>query len=111
MLSLPVPLEPPVSKVQLACILKYLVKGVIPRREDQQELQSELQDLLPHCAAVTVLPVVEGYSVEIEMTDLRPFNRTSFEPYMAEHILPEAVTIRCRPHGAIQLQLLKSHFN
>jgi len=111
MLSLPVPLEPPVSEVQLACILKYLVKGVIPRREDQQELQSELQDLLPNCAAVTVLPVVEGYSVEIEMTDLRPFNRTSFEPYVAEHILPEAVTIRCRPHGAIQLQLLKSHFN
>ena len=99
------------SEANVACILKYLVKGVQPEREAQRALQNELEELLPHHNAVTILPVVEGYSVEIEVSDLAPFSRTSFEPYVAEHILPEAVNIRCRPDGAIQLQLLKAHYS
>ncbi len=63
------------SEVGVACILKYLVKGVATER------------------------------------DLSPFSRNSFEPYVAEHILPEAAASRCRATGDIQLQLLKAHYN
>lgn len=98
------------SEVSVACNLKYLVKGVAPNRDAQADLQRELYELLPNAAAIVVLPVVQGYRVEIEMTDLAPFSRSSFEPYVAEHILPEAVTIRCQPIAPIQLQLLNAHY-
>ena len=98
------------SEVELACILKYLVKGVRPDRDNQHDLQRELLELLPHAVSVVVLPVVDGYSVEIEMTDLKPFSRSSFEPYVAEHILPDAVQICCRPESRVQVQLLKAHY-
>ena len=98
------------SDASVACILKYLVKGIVPEREDQRALGDDIQELLPHANAVVVLPVVDGYSVEIEVTEMTPFSRTSFEPYVAEHILPEAVRIRCRPSDEVQLQLLKAHY-
>ena len=93
------------------CILRYLVKGVAPERDDRSDLQNELLELLPNANAVTVLPVVQGLSVEIELTDLAPFTRSSIEPYVAEHVLPEAVSIRCRTQGQVQLQLLKAHYS
>jgi len=99
-----------VSEVNVACILKYLVKGVTPERESQSALQRELHELLPNANSIVVLPVVDGFSVEIEVADVAPFSRTSFEPYVAEHILPEAVQIRCRPAEPAQLQLLKAHY-
>ena len=92
-----------------ACILKYLVKGVGTSRETQGDLQREIADSLPNAQSIVVLPVVEGFAVEIEMADLAPFNSTSFEPYVAEHVLPEAVSISCRVSDH-QLQLLKAHF-
>ena len=98
------------SEVELACILKYLVKGVRPERDQQHELQRELLELLEHAVSVVVLPVVDGYSIEIEMTDLKPFSRSSFEPYVAEHVLPDAVQICCRPAARVQVQLLKAHY-
>ena len=99
------------TDVKVACILRYLVKGVKPERESQQALQNELEELLPHHNAVTIMPVVQGYSVEIEVSDLGSFSRESFEPYIAEHVLREAVDIRCRPSEDFQLQLLKAHFS
>ena len=98
------------SDERLACILKYLVKGVDPDREPRHQLRQELHDALPHASSIVVLPVVDGVSVEIEMLDLAPFNRSSFEPYVADHVLPDAVTTACRPHLDPQLQLLKSYF-
>ena len=98
------------SAEDIVCIIRYLVKGVAPERDHQQALQSELHDLLPNAQAVTILPVVDGFSVEIEMSDLRPFSRTSFEPYLADHVLPEAVASRCNSRGEVQLQLLKAHY-
>ncbi len=90
--------------------LRYLVKGVRTTRDAKSELQQELAQSLPHAHAITVLPVVEGFSVEIEVTDLKPFNRTSFEPYVAEHVLPDAVRLRCERTGELGVQLLKSYF-
>jgi hypothetical protein len=98
------------SAEHIVCVIRYLVKGVAPERDHQHALQDELHELLPNAEAVTVLPVVDGFSVEIEMSDLRPFSRTSFEPYLAEHVLPEAVSSRCRSSGNVQLQLLKAHY-
>jgi len=92
-----------------ACILKYLVKGVSTSRETQGDLRREIEEALPQAQSVVVLPVVEGFAVEIEMADLSPFTRSSFEPYIAEHVLPEAVSIGCRVTDH-HLQLLKAHF-
>ena len=93
-----------------ACVLKYIVKGVNTNRETQGDLRHEISEALPTAEAVVVLPVVEGYSVEIEMADLSPFSSTSFEPYVAEHILPDAVAVSCRVRDH-ELQLVKAHFN
>jgi hypothetical protein len=93
------------------CILKYLVRGVKPDRESQADLRKELYDCLPHAQSVVVLPVVDGFSVEMEIDDLGPFSRTSFEPYIAEHVVQEAVQIRCHLLEAPQLKLLKAHFS
>ncbi len=95
---------------KLRCQLRYLVKGVYTSRESQQELARELEDLLPNAEAITVLPVVQGYSVELEIKDIRPFNRTSFEPYIADHVLADAVRIHCDSDEDIQIQLLKARF-
>ena len=94
----------------VVCIVRYLVKGVRPDRSEQGDLQNELIDLLPNAKTITILPVVDGYSVEIEMRDMAPFTRTSFEPYLAEHVIPEAVSIRCQSKGEVSLQLLKAHY-
>ena len=92
-----------------ACVLKYIVKGVGTDRDRQHDLKHEIRDALPNAQSVVVLPVVEGFAVEIEMSDLSPFSRSSFEPYISEHVLPEAVKIGCRVESH-SLQLLKAHF-
>lgn len=92
-----------------ACVLKYLVKGVDTSRDTQSGLVREILACLPEAQSVVALPVVDGFAVEIEMADLRPFNKQSFEPYIAEHVLPEAVAIGCKVQDH-QLQLLMAHF-
>ncbi len=91
--------------------LKYLVKGLNPSREHQADLQRELSDNLAHANSVIALPVVDGFSVEIEVADIAPFNTSSFEPYIAEHVLPDAVKIRCRPAHDPDIQLIKARFD
>ena len=91
--------------------LKYIVRGVATDRGGQHDLQAELYDNLPNAHSIVVLPVVEGFSVEIEMSDLRPFSEESFEPYVAEHVLLEAAQLRCTVTGSVQLKLLKAHFS
>lgn len=93
------------------CSLKYIVKGVSASREKKADLRTELHEILPSAQAVTVLPVVDGFSVELEVTDVAPFTRLSFEPYVAEHVLPDAVRARCDVDGAVHLQLLKAKFS
>ncbi len=98
------------SETSTGCTLKYLLKGVPTSRESKDDLRTELHDMLPNATAVTVLPVVDGFSVELEVADVAPFSRASFEPYVAEHVLPDAVRIRCGVPG-VRVQLLKSIFN
>ena len=93
---------------RLQCQLRYLIKGIYTSRDSQQELTRELEDLLPNADAVTVLPVVQGYSVDLEIKDIAPFNRVSFEPYIADHVLADAVRIHCDSDEEVQIQLLKS---
>ena len=94
----------------LQCQLRYLIKGIYTSRDSQQELTRELEDLLPNADAITVLPVVQGYSVDLEINDITPFNRVSFEPYIADHVLADAVRIHCEGDGDVQIQLLNSSF-
>ncbi len=91
-------------------LLKYLVRGVTADRSSQQSLTSELGDMLNHVSAITVLPVVQGFSVELEFDDIKPFTKVSFEPYIAEHVLADAINLRCSHQGTPQIQLLKSRF-
>ena len=95
---------------RLQCQLRYLIKGIYTSRGSQQELTRELEDLLPNADTVTVLPVVQGYSVDLEIKDIAPFTRVSFEPYIADHVLPDAVRIHCEGDGDVQIQLLKASF-
>lgn len=95
---------------RLQCQLRYLVKGVYTTRDSQQALAQELDELLPKADAITVLPVVQGYSVDIEIKDIAPFNRVSFEPYIADHVLADAVRIHCESDDEIQIQLLKASY-
>ena len=92
------------------CILKYLARGVVTTRDSKSALLAELHEVLPH-STVTVLPVNEGYSVELEFDDIAPFNRSSFEPYIAEQVLGEALRLRCQVSGNLQLDLLKARFD
>ena len=91
-----------------AAKLKYVIRGVNPSRDAQQSLQQELEEALPSATAVTLLPVVDGFSLDLEVSDVAPFSRTSFEPYVAEHVLQEAVSLRCQGIGTLEIQLLKS---
>ena len=93
-----------------ACILKYLVNGVPTDRESQGGLKQELADTLPNALSIVVLPVVDGFSVEIEMQDLGAFSRSSFEPYVGEHVMPDALTTQFK-HTNHQVKLLKAHFS
>ena len=95
---------------RLQCQLRYLIKGIYTSRDSRQELTRELEDLLPNADAITVLPVVQGYSVDLEINDITPFNRVSFEPYIADHVLADAVRIHCEGDGDVQIQLLNSSF-
>ena len=70
---------------------------------------SGLGDMLNHVRAITVLPVVQGFSVELEFDDIKPFTKVSFEPYIAEHVMADAVNLRCS-RSSPQIQLLKSRF-
>ena len=91
------------------CRLKYLARGVIPSRDSKSALLAELQEVIPQ-STVTVLPVNQGYSIELEFTDIAPFNRSSFEPYIAEQVLSESLNLRCQFSGSLQLDLLKTYF-
>lgn len=92
------------------CLLKYLVRGVGADRSSQQALTAELAEILTNVSAVTVLPVVEGFTVELEFDDIKPFTTVSFEPYVAEHALGDAVRLRCVSQRSPEIQLLKSRF-
>tara|TARA_X000000950_G_scaffold281876_1_gene379507 strand:- start:3497 stop:3799 length:303 start_codon:yes stop_codon:yes gene_type:complete len=100
-----------VPEPRIACTLNYIVRGVATDRRGKADLLAELVELLPGASNVTVLPVNEGFTVAIEMTDIAPFNRTSFEPYVADHILREAVALRCTSVGSVHLDLLKAQFS
>ena len=92
------------------CLLKYLIRGVGADRSSQKALTEELAEMLTNVSAVTVLPVVEGFTVELEFDDIKPFTVVNFEPYVAEHALSNAVRLRCVSQGSPEIQLLKSRF-
>ena len=93
------------------CVLKYLVKGVPHDREAKNDLRQVLHEAIPKAESIVVLQVVDGFSVEIEVTDVSPFSRTSFEPYIADHVLPDGVRACFRDVSDPQLQLLKAQFS
>ena len=94
-----------------SCRLQYLVKGVNAEREDKFSLQQELVDALPNASLVNLLPVVEGFRLDLEFTDIAPFSKASFEPYLAEQVLLELINLKCETRGSVSLQLLRSEFN
>ena len=65
---------------------------------------------LKHARGRITAEVAEYALRKLEVDDLAPFTRSSFEPYVAEHVLPEAVAIGCRTTEPVDLLLLKAHF-
>ena len=79
------------------CTLKYLARGVIPSRDSKSALLAELQEVIPQ-STVTVLPVNQGYSIELEFTDIAPFHRS---PPERKHISgPEPLATNFAPVAA-----------
>ena len=99
------------DRMSTRATLKYLIRGVTATREAQHELQEELYAALAQVESVVVLPVVEGYTVELEVADITPFTRFSFEPYVADHVVADAVRLRCQSGEDFALTLLKSRFH
>jgi hypothetical protein len=93
-----------------SCKIKYLVRGVEANRESKENLRNEILDMLPKAEVVTLLPVVEGFSLDIEVSDISPFSESSFESYLSDQILLEAIELKCDPRGQISLELVKSNF-
>ncbi len=93
-----------------SCKIKYLVRGVEANRESKENLRNEILDMLPKAEVVTLLPVVEGFSLDIEVSDISPFSESSFETYLSDQILLEAIELKCDPRGQISLELVKSNF-
>ena len=94
-----------------SCRLQYLVKGVNAEREDKFSLQQELVDALPNASLVNLLPVVEGFTLDLEFTDIAPFSKGSFEAYLAEQVLLELINLKCETRGSVSLQLLSSKYS
>ena len=91
------------------CKLRYLARGVETDEESRRSLNDELSTL-SGVACVTILPIVKGWSIEVDFSDISPFGKSSFETYFADQILKEAIILRCKVEGALQLELLLSSY-
>ena len=92
-----------------SCKLRYIARGVETDEESRRSLNAELS-ILSGVACVTILPIVKGWSIEVDFSDISPFGKSSFETYFAEQILKEAIMLRCKIDGAFQLELLLSSY-
>ena len=95
--------------MKTSCRLRYLARGVETDEESRRTLNDELS-ILSGVACVTILPIVKGWSIEIDFSDISPFGKSSFETYFAEQILKEAIVLRCNIDAALQLELLLSSY-
>ena len=96
--------------MKTSCRLRYLARGVETDEESRRTLNDELS-ILSGVACVTILPIVKGWSIEIDFSDISPFGKSTFETYFAEQILKEAIMLRCDIDGALQLELLLSSYD
>ena len=94
-----------------SCNLQYLVKGVNAEREDKFSLRQEIVDALPNASSINLLPVVEGFSLDLEFADIAPVSKASFEPYLAAQVLLDLINRKCQTIGSVSLQLMHSEFN
>ena len=97
--------------VPTSCRIQYLVKGVNAEREDKSDLHQEIVDALPNVSSVNLLQVVEGFSLDLEFSDIEPFSKASFEPYLSEQILLELINLKCETIGSASLQLVRSEYS
>ena len=96
--------------MKTSCRLRYLARGVETDEESRRTLNEELSTL-SGVACVTILPIVKGWSIEIDFSDISPFGKSTFETYFAEQILKEAIMLRCDIDGELQLELLLSSYD
>ena len=94
-----------------SCRIQYLVKGVNAEREDKSNLHQEIVDALPNVSSVNLMPVVEGFSLDLEFYDIEPFSKASFEPYLSEQVLLELINLKCETIGSASLQLVRSEYS
>ena len=92
-----------------SCKLRYVARGVETDEVSRRSLNDELSTL-SGAACVTILPIVKGWSIEVDFSDISPFGKSSFEPYFAEQLLKEAIMLRCNIDEAFQLELLLSSY-
>ena len=93
-----------------ACTIRYVVTGIADRYAPNTSmgLCEEIQEVLPNPGPVAAKPVDEGMQVSISVTDIEPFNRDNFEPYIYEQVLWHAVHACCHMEGERMEFLLQS---
>ena len=94
-----------------SCRIQYLVKGINAEREDKSNLHQEIVDALPNVSSVNLMPVVEGFSLDLEFSDIEPFSKASFEPYLSEQVLLELINLKCEIKGSASVQLVRSEYS
>ena len=95
----------------ITCTLGYVIRGVAYSKQHRQALTEELEQNLEYASVVTALPVVDGISLEVEVSDIAPFSTDSFEPYICEHVLGPAVRSRCETfEDEAELRLINKRF-
>ena len=87
------------------------LKHMLGEREDKSNLHQEIVDALPNVSSVNLMPVVEGFSLDLEFYDIEPFSKASFEPYLSEQVLLELINLKCETKGLASLQLVRSEYS
>ncbi|MDA1077022.1 MAG: hypothetical protein O3A63_20085 [Proteobacteria bacterium] len=71
--------------------MRYLIKGVNSTKENRIDFEAELKRSSFQIDSVVLLPVVNGFTAEIELTSLGPFDEKSIEPYLQENLVSSSV--------------------
>ena len=91
-----------VRRMPTGSTLTYLVHGVA-RRDDPAtsiDICEEIQEVLSYAGPVAVSPTKDALEVRICVTNIEPFSRDTFEPYVYEQVLWHAVNACCEMDGA-----------
>ena len=95
------------------CTLKYEIRGIANAGSTatQVDVCEEVQEVLSYPGLVSAKPLSDGLEVSISVTDIEPFSREQFEPYIYEHVIWHALNACCEMQDdGFEIRLIHSKF-